>query len=229
MGIAVGLVYALLAGVEFQQPTGTYVRIALFAALPIAVCAIWIAVILPRLAYLGGGVLRQWKVPVIPTVLVCVGVAAIQYAYSTPLSQSVVDALSRSGGAAAAAACGWLLTDNRYARVIAVALLAAVGALATSLNTSNLFGYAFVVCMDLWWLVRTMAITTDAFPQLRTGTWLRPRPRSGTGAHVNPAAGVPLPPELPATGAGDETGSDRADAAEGLADTADGGPETSGS
>jgi hypothetical protein len=206
VGIAVAVVYALLVALPVQEPAGAFLGTAAWAVVPVAVCGLWIAVILQRLDYLGGTALRQLATPVVPIVLACVGIIAMQTAYSSAWAHGTVDAVARCGGASAAAACAWMLTRGRTTRLVAVPLLAMIGALAASVATASAYGYGFMVCGEVWWLLATVAVTGDAFPRLRVLTWPRrhgqatsqsagPVPR---GRHVTAPAGSLTGPHEPA-------------------------------
>jgi hypothetical protein len=199
IGVTIGVIYALLGALTVQQPTDALLRTAAVATLPVALLACWIAVLLPRLSYLGGRVLRQLTTQMTPIVAVCAGIAAMQLAYTTAWAPSTATVLGRAGGAMAAGACAWLLTRSRYARLIAIPLAAVVGALAAGVSTSSAYGYAYVICFELSWLIQTVNITAEAFPRLRTLTW--PRRRTGSMVteswSVAPNDAVPMPGPRP--------------------------------
>lgn len=186
VGVGVCVIYALLAALTVPEPVGVFLWLAVWAVVPIVVLAGWITIILPRLAYLGGGVLRQLATPIVAIVLGCAGVAAVEFAESTTaLSPTMIEVVARCGGAVAGTACAWLLTRARLARLIAVALAATAGALAAGVSTTSLFGYAFVVCADVWWLIQTISVTGDAFPRLRTSWWSHSSTRSAGAPSLN--------------------------------------------
>jgi hypothetical protein len=185
-GLLVVIIYALLTGIYLRQDAGVYLSLGFKAAVPIAAAGALAAALSPRLAYLGGTAFDRLRYPVTAAILATAGIAIIQYAENTPLPATAVDVISRVGGALAGAGCAWTLIRGRGGRMVAVPLLAAIGALAASVDTNHRYGTAYIACIWFWYAQSLTGLVTDAFPDLRTWAqqWRPRRVRPSSTAEV---------------------------------------------
>jgi len=160
--LIVAAIYGLISGVYFGVPSGPYVWLAIEAEMPVLVIGGWIAVTLPRLAYLGAPALDPLRHPVTGIALAVAGEATLLVANGSSLDIPV-----QLGGALMGAACAWTVTRTRIPRILAVTALVIVGAVACGFHNRQLLGYGYIACECAWMIRAAWELTATAFPQWR--------------------------------------------------------------
>jgi hypothetical protein len=164
VGGAVCAVYALLAAAIFDLPDSWYLPTAMKAAPAGILIGLATAALLPRLAYLGSGMLRQFRTPVTATILATGGILLGEYGLVHPAPAATI----RIAGAAIIAACGWTLTRSRRTRTVVVPAAALIGALATRPSTIPADTVIYIICAYTTLAAQLVGVVTDAYPALWT-------------------------------------------------------------
>jgi hypothetical protein len=175
VGLAVAGLWGMATGVAVGFINDAYLRTALTAAAPLAICAAIIAVAAPRMPQ---NALPQWlrvaRPPVTPIAVAALGVL-LQWASLTmtfPANVLGMPGLLQAVGAALlGAATAFTITRQPLLRVITAVILGIGYALLTNAWTTAYMTNAYSVALAWWALTVAFTTLTTATPQV--GAWIK--------------------------------------------------------
>ncbi|MFB9238468.1 hypothetical protein ACFFWC_23555 [Plantactinospora siamensis] len=183
LGTITAALYGLAVGAHFGYWVyGPFLRWILIPGLPLAGCAVLIALTAPRINADGlTDWLRRTRPPVLPIALATAGMLLIQsgLTYTAPANLTNSPALvSTIGAALLGIATAWIATTSRLLRIATATVLGLGYAIVVTWLTSQTMIIGFLI-VTTWWALRLTAHTLRlAFPT--TGDALRRLIRNAT-------------------------------------------------
>ncbi|MEV7628840.1 hypothetical protein [Actinoplanes sp. NPDC089786] len=168
-GLAIAGLWGIAAGVvlDFQDPA--YLRWTLTAAAPIAICAMIIAAVSPRIP---ADRLTTWlprmRPPIWPIALAAAGTFLVRWAYTTTVVRSefpFLYGIAAIGAAALGAATAATVTRQRWAQVTTGLILTPGYALLVTVHTIRYLTITYIAALIWWHLTATLRTLRDATPE----------------------------------------------------------------
>lgn len=218
-GVIIGLVTTLVyaaAGIHsltLPWSAGTYLRWALYPAVPIAACATLVGLLharYPRQAARAEPTGRRRWFPTEATTAACVGMILIQLpmlgdsghewewnallvllgpdgAHTTEAAFGRIGAILLGAGTALA-----VTTSGRW-RILTVPVAAAITGIIPEFDLTTQLGVAFVAAVSLWWAIRAGRLTIATAPYWRPHLPMTLRPTITRPETLNPSWAPPNP------------------------------------
>ena len=174
-GVAIAGLWGLGTGVGVEYVNPSYIRSTLAAAVPIALCAVIIAALSPRIpATRLADWLPRMRPPIWPIAAATAGVYLARSAYTLTFPTDLTDhpgLVAATGAAILGAATAATATRHLGIRLAIAAILVPGYAFVVTLRTIGYLTAAYIITL-LWWHLNATAHTVrDATPNHRLTRW----------------------------------------------------------